>query len=355
MKIKVSLTFLLMFCISAKARDVSVFTKEEIKDKHREFIKEAIQEGVENYNEHRKNRMDFLNVLIKNQTTEENKVFLNLYMKKYPNYRPDKIRMIGDLVIMIHNGNKIKMDVDNFINGHYFLNNQKINFSLKGSIHDEFYKLKGPFKSRGVPLLIYLPHLFISEAIAQDFGVKNEAFFPMALSHYSLIYHILEAAMSNYHKYLKSVEKQINDQLYRCEEGTKDHGRYLEFMDILKEQSHENFPEATTFDKIVDKSFEQNDSFQNFKLSNDIALCKGQIKQHFGPWSSQSSSNLVYSAQDEESMDRICNQIKILDACVVQITQNNKFSPGRNPAGKSEFEGEYDGGADPGISTSEGR
>jgi hypothetical protein len=346
---------------SLLAREASLYISNSVHKNHLKFIEQNFHKGIEKYNKQKRQRKKLINLFEKNQVNKRNIKLFNYYLKKHPRFRPANARLIGEEIIMIHKNNKIRMKISDYMENTFYLNNQKFTFDLDNDLSFELSKLKKSYRQKGIPLLIYLPSLFMNHAYAQEsehFQIIGGAHFEIGLSFYSLLISLRSSAGDSISSYLSALNSKLEEINNQCEESTQDTDSQQQFLENVNAYTlgDDELTEAI-------RDIESHSSGPMFKIPHDD--CPSQIyglfrnylnfgnEDQWRAYYSKISTDNSFNERKQEQVERICKNILIVDNCIKDKTGRAVNKGSRNPAG--EFSGELNYDQDFTGSMGEGR
>ncbi len=297
----------------ANSTEVSALINKAFMKRHYEYYQLSTQKALKVYSQGRKSRKLFLEQL---NVSNQNKEFYRSYMKRYPSFRPSKVKIVDGNIIMIHKGNKIKMSYENYLNNEFILNHEKIKFNLENDILIELDKFKGHYRSQGIPIIIYLEKIFsiglIDKAIASDF--THRPHFGLALSFYNLLYTISNEQEKSFEEFVELFNSEMSIFYDDCQGAKVDVEAFKKFMKQLvpgyQNESIDSFLQfANELEKVMGIY-----SITDKNCSKDIeGLFSNRLRREFFG----------------ETLDKLCLNIQVLNKCIVSLRDENKFNLGR--------------------------
>ncbi len=309
---KLIMLALLTLCSSVLAQETNNLISENIRLKREELVKISIEHGVDKYNYSRKYRKKFLESVseaeLVNRSTKD---FYQNYLRENPTFRPARVKNISGNVVMIYKGNKIKMSYDDYLNNQFFLNQKMVKFDINNEVDRELEKIKTKYRSRGIPILTDIEQ-FIKLFIINDahaFGNDNKTHYALGLSFYNLLYKIVGSSNGLMVDFFEELNEGLHLHYKQCQDSGLDEQKFSAFMAMLENYRIPSRSIASTSIRIDSCSRDLEDTFSK----SPISLEQGEV------------------------IEKVCNNIKILDSCIAGLQDNNKFSTGRVPASVNAF------------------
>ncbi|MBL7664653.1 MAG: hypothetical protein JNM93_05930 [Bacteriovoracaceae bacterium] len=291
---------------------------------HRKLILKTFEDSVKKYNQYREERQEFVDYLDKLTLPEENRQYIDTYIKRNPQFMFPRVEMNEEKIIMVHMGNKFSISPEDYLNDTFYFNNKKVKFDLNNPLREEFKKLNIK-KKKGIPLFVLFT--LVPNAYAQVDEAKT-SLIHSGVGFYSLLFTIEKTQQSYLDLYIEKINFEVQQNIEQCEANRTNN-------DFVQQQATADvsFLGQDNFMKALKSALDHEDDYY---LKVSVENCADDVKELFSV--NEESARTVF----------LCQNLQQLDKCLLSYKEDIRFDDGRNPASVKEqdFLGEKEEGVE---------